>query len=851
MTGELSGVALARLGLRLAARQWARFLFFAACLSLGSGFLVAVSHLLSAVDRAVAVKARELLAGDVQVSSGRPFTESERASFAAALGPGRRAVETVFFASMLAPTRGVAPFLVAVKAVPPEYPLRGELRTDPPGGASLLRGGGKCLVERSAAGERGLRPGARVRLGALTLVVAGAIDREPDRGFAAFAFAPRLMIAAEDLPRTRLLGRGARTRFAWTLALADGEDPAPAAARAKAALESALPAPSLWVESYADGESSVRDGLRRSALFFTVLSLTALLLGTAGLRAGLALFLDAQSDAMGLLRCLGASAREVERLYAGLCVAVGLAGGGAGALLGWGVAVLAARAAPRFGVELAMPPDPAAFAEALALSAALAWGLSAARVRALARRAPLDALRTAPPPPPLIAAAGWAAVGLAIAFAAWRRAPTAAEGFKLAAALGGGALVVELLSRAALRAAGSLADRAAALGASFPIRHGLRRLLRRPGPSRVMLFTLAGGFAMLAVVGTARAGLSRVLSLARAPDAPDLFLVDVQPDQLERARALASGRASGAAVFAPLVRARLVAIDGRPLRRDDERREGAEERERGRWRAREYNLTYADALNPSERVVAGRFWAPGAGGAEASVEEGFLARASLRLGSRLTFDVQGREIEATITSVRRIEWAAMRPNFFVTLTPALIGRAPRTFIGSLRSRDPDDSAALRSTLARALPNVSVIDAAALLDRAREILDLLLAAIGALAWFCVAVGALVVAGLVALSREERAADAALERALGWTAAETLTADAAELTALGALAGVSAGAASAGLGWAVARRLDVPFTADPREAVLLILAALALPVVVGLAAGLPGRRAAVMDALRREG
>ena len=839
-----------RLGLRLASRQWARFVFFAACLSLGSGFLVAVAHLLASVDRAVAVRARELLAGDVEVSSARDFGDREKAAFAAALTPGRRAVRSVTFASMLAPATKEPPFLVSVKSVEAAYPLRGELKTDPPGGTALLAGGGKCLVERTLTLQRELRRGERVRLGALTLTVAGVIDREPDRGFAAFSFAPRLMISADDLERTRLLGLGARTRFRWTMALGDGEEPVAGSRTAKVALEKALPEPHLSIESYTEGEPAMRDGLRRSALFFTVLSLAALLLGAAGLRAGLTLFLDSQAETMGLLRCLGASAREVERLYAGLCVGAGLAGGLGGSLIGWGTAALAAVWAPRFGVDLSVPPDPAAFVEALLLCAVLAWGLSAARVRALAARSPLDALRAPPEAPRGLVAAGWAAAGAAVLLAAWRRSGSNEDALKLTAALALGALAVEVLSRLALRAAARLADRSAALGAPLPLRHGLRRLARRPGPSRVMLFTLAGGFALLAAVGTAREGLSRTLAPSTTEAAADLFLVDVQPAQLEAARAAAARRARGVPDFSPLVRARLTLIDGRPVKRGDPAKAGDAERERGRLRAREYNLTYADALNPSEKVVAGRFWAAGEAGHQASVEKGFLERAGLRLGSRLTFDVSGREVEATVTSVREVEWAAMRPNFFVTLTPALLSAAPRTYIGSLRSKTPADAAALRVDLARSLANVSVIDAGALLGRVRETLNLLLAAIGALAGFCVLTGALVVGGLVALGREERAADAALERALGWTARETLAADAAELGALGVLAGLAAAATAVGLGWAVARRLSVPFAADPREAALLFAAAALLPVCVGLLAGASGRRAAVMDALRRD-
>lgn len=843
----MNALALARHGLRLFLRRRGAMLFFAGCLALGIAFLSAVSHLLASVDDAVARRARGLLAGDVQASAARPFTSVEKTTLARQRTPGRRSSEAVALASMLAPAAGTdAPFLVAVKAVDEAYPLRGELETAPPG---LKPSAGTCLLERSAALQHGLKAGDEVRLGSLRLRISALIDQEPDRDFLGFSFAPRLMIARADLPRAGLLGLGARVRYSWTLALADAEDPDAASAAAKAAVEKELADPHLSVSTYRDGEASVRDGLRRGALFFTALSLSALLLGAAGLRAGLSLFLDAESDSMSLLRCLGATAAEVERLYGGLCLAAGLLGGGMGAVAGWALAAAGARAAARFGLELSAPPRPGVFVECLVLSGALSWGLSAARVRALASRPPLDAMREPPVPSGTIAALGWAVALLVLLAAARLRAPSTADAFKIVGALAAGALAVEVLSRLALRFAARGAQAAARFGLPFAVRHGLRRLVRRESESRVMLFTLAGGFALLAAVGTAREGFSRALAPSQSESAPDLFLVDVQPAQLDAARALAARYARGEAAFAPLVRARLTRVDGRAPSRTDETRGGG--RERGRWRSREYNLTYADAPNPSEEIVAGRFWAPGRAGAEASVERDFAERAGLRLGSRLTFDVSGREVEASVTSIRCVEWASMRPNFFVTLAPALIDEAPRTFIASLRARDPAAGAGLRRELSKALPNVSVIDAAALLDTARRTLNLILTAVSALAWFCVCVGALVVAGLVALGRGERAGEGALERALGFSAREALAADAAELLGLGALSAACGAVAAAGLAWALARRLEVPLAADRREAAGLLVAALLLPALSGLLAGAPARRAAALDALRRDG
>ncbi len=822
--------------------------FFAGCLALGIAFLSAVSHLLAAVDDAVAKRAREMLAGDVQVSASRPMNGDERATLTRVAGEnnGRRASNGIALASMLTTHgRHDAPFLVAAKAVDRDYPLRGKLVTEP---ENVLPKPGTALIERSAALQHGVKVGDQVRLGSLQLKISGIIDKEPDRDFLGFSFAPRLLISIDDLPKAKLLGLGARVRYSWTMALADGEDPDAASRAAKERLGGLLPDAHLSVSTYRDGEASVRDGLRRSALFFTALSLAALLLGAAGLRAGLSLFLDSEAPSMSLLRCLGATVHEVERLYGGLCLGAGLLGGGLGAAAGWGIAAVGAKAAARFGLELSAPPRPGVFAECLILSGALAWGLSAARVRALASRAPLDAMRAPPSPPRGLVVAGWlAALAVALA-AAWLRAPTAADAGKIVAALAARAVVVELLSRAALRGAEKLAR--AASGLPFALRHGLRRLARRPEESRVMLFTLAGGFALLACVGTSREGFARALAPSQAADAPDLFLVDVQPNQEAAARALAARFSRGEAAFAPLVRARLIRVDGRVLARGGVRRAGGES-ERGRWRSREYNLTFAETLNPSETIVKGRFWKSGEGGAEASVEEDFLDRAGLKLGSALTFDVAGREVDATITSVRKVAWASMRPNFFVVLPPASIAAAPHTLIASLRARDPASSAELRRELSRTLPNVSVIDAAALLDTARRTLGLMLTAVEALAWFCVAVGALVVAGLVALGRGERASEGALERALGWTAREAMTADAAELIGLGALSAACGAVAAAGLAWALARRLEVPLAADPREAAGLLLAALLLPALAGLLAGAPARRAAAFELLRRDG
>jgi putative ABC transport system permease protein len=248
--------------------------------------------------------------------------------------------------------------------------------------------------------------------------------------------------------------------------------------------------------------------------------------------------------------------------------------------------------------------------------------------------------------------------------------------------------------------------------------------------------------------------------------------------------------------------------------------------------------------------VAGRFWAPGEAGPQASVEEGFARRTGLGLGSRLEFDVAGRPVAAEVTSLRAVDWVSMRPNFFVVLPAAVLGAAPQAHIGSLAVRDGPREAAFRRGLGAAYPNVSVIDAGRLLDQVREVLETVLAALRGLAWFCVAVGLLVMAGTLAVGHRERRRDAALLRALGAATRQLIAVDLAAFGAAGLATFVLGTGAAVLMGSLLARRLDVPFAPDAPGLLAVLAAALVLPAVVGFLVVSPAYRAPALETLRRD-
>lgn len=845
----------ARFALRLFRRHAARMLFLSVCVALGVAFLAAVANLLGAFRGAIASKARELLAADLAVSSNRPFSDAAGAEFAALEARGARAVDVLEFASMLQPARAAADaFLVSVKAIGPGYPLYGRFETRPAHAAARLVPG-QALIEDSIALQHGVEVGARVRLGAAELTVAGILLAEPDRAVTAFNLAPRVVIARATALDSGLLRFGSRINHRKLFALPDAADPRAAAIAAARRLEDALDDPYLRVQAFAESQPALRRGLENVSLYFVLVALVALLLGAVGMGAGMTAFLNEQLETAAVLRCLGCAPRDVARVYGALCLLVGLGGGVLGALGGWALSAAGVAFLTEF-LGLTLEPV-AALRPGTVLEAVLVATVSAAaagwlQIAALARTAPLDVLRErrAGLSVPWTGWAGLIALGLGALFgyAAWK-AHSPEVAWKLTLALGAAGGAAAALIGAALRLAEGLVR---PIGSSrlFAVRHGLLQLVRRRSRTVVFLFSLSFGFALLGALEVVRAGLDDRLRLTQGLDIPDLFLVDIQRDQKDGVVALMNEYARTAPKLAPLVRARLTRIDGRPVLRRKYSELTLEERRKHWFLVREQNLTFKDELQASERVIRGAFWKPGETRPQVSIERRVAEDTGIGLGDVLTLDIQGRPLEAEVTSLRAIEWESARPNFFLVLPTKVLERAPHYYVGSFGVRDPAKSARFQREVVRRYPNVSVIDIGKVLDRVEGVLAVLLDALAALAWFCVGVGLVVLAGMVALGHRERRDQTALLRSLGLDKAAIVRIDAVEFLGIGLFALGIAAAVAAGLGWALARQFDIPFAPDWGAFAAVLVPAAVLPLVVGLAANWRVYGAGVLDNLRRE-
>jgi putative ABC transport system permease protein len=327
-------------------------------------------------------------------------------------------------------------------------------------------------------------------------------------------------------------------------------------------------------------------------------------------------------------------------------------------------------------------------------------------------------------------------------------------------------------------------------------RFAVTSLRRRPGATVVQIVALALGLMALLLLTVVRADLMTAWRNATPPDAPNRFIINIQPEQKDDIAArLARAGVANAPLF-PMIRGRLVAVNGQAITAGTY----TEDRARG-LAEREFNLSTMRAMQEGNQIAAGKWFsdAPGAP-PEASVEEGLAKTLRLKLGDSMRFDIAGTLVEARITSLRKLEWGSMRVNFFVVLNPRAMADAPQSWITAFHL--PREQAALGNVLLRAYPNLTVVDVGNVLRQLQAVLEQVVVAVEFLFAFTLLSGVLVLYAALMGSQDERTREAGLLRALGATRKQLSQAQLIEFLLVGALAGLLAASGAAAMGWGLA-------------------------------------------------
>lgn len=794
-----------KLALKMTARDWRagqlRFLLIALTVAVAAlsatGFFV--DRLRSGLER----DAHQLLGADVVISADLPVDPAWRAE---ALKRGLVATDTVVFPSMAQAGEGEqsTSMLASLKAVGPGYPLRGKLKlTSDPAQAEQSQGTpaadipapGTVWIDAGLLGSLNTTVGSELKLGDQTFRIVQLIASEPDRGANFLAFAPRVMLALADLPATKLIQPGSRVTYRVLLAAPPAlKDGAAVAASFQQWLDDKIKAGNIKgvrVESLENGRPEMRNTLDRADRFLSLVGLLSAMLAAVAVAMAARRFMQRHLDACAMLRCLGLTQNQVTAMYLYEFLMVGLAGSAIGVAVGFGAHYVLLEVLGK--LVAADLPGPTIYPalQGLAIGMLLLAGFALPPILQL-RKVPHNRVIRREQDPPQVAALATYGLGLGGfgLLLLWQAGDAELAAYTAAGFLGA-FVVFGLVAWLGLKALKPL--RGAIDHQSW--RFAITSLQRRPGATIVQVVSLALGMMALLVLTVVREDLMTAWRNATPPDAPNRFIINIQPEQREQVAKRLQAAGVAYAPQYPMIRGRLTAVNGSPVTAETY----TEERARG-LAEREFNLSTMATMQAENKISAGKWFADTPGSAEASVEAGIAKTLRWKLGDKLRFDIAGAPVDVTITSLRKLEWGSMRVNFFVIINPAAMREVSQSWITAFHL--PAGQGGVMNALTRDFPNLTIVDVGGLLRQVQAVLDQVVTAIEFLFIFTLASGLLVLYAALMGSQDERTRESGLLRALGATRKQLSQAQLIEFSLVGALSGALAATGAAAMGWALA-------------------------------------------------
>jgi putative ABC transport system permease protein len=784
------------LSLRMLRRDWRAgelgLLFIALIVAVTS--ITSVGFFTDRIAQVLQRQANELLGADLVAVSSQPLPThlSQTADRI-----GLRSARTMSFLSMVQGKENNQ--LTEIKAVSPNYPLRGQVHVATRAFAQAevtkaIPEPGDAWLDAQLMNQLRLSVGDPVSVGELQLTVTQVLVQEPDRGGDFFSIAPHLLMNLEDVPGTQLIQVGSRVSHRLLLA---GEPEQVLAYRDET--EQHLK-PGESFQGVEDARPEVRAALSRAQQFLGLAAFVSVLLACVAVASSARRFTLRHLDTCAILRCLGAAQAQIIRLYFSQLFCLGLLASLTGCVLGYlAQEFLVDVLGGLLATELPSPSlRPVAFG--LLVGGVTLLGFALPPLLALKEVPALRVLRrelgqSKPQSVTAYATGLLALLGLML----WQVGDLKLGFYLLLGALGV-TLLLAVIAVALLR----LVSLVRARGAAW--RFGFANITRRPGASVTQMMALGLGIMALLLLTLVRSDLLASWDNSLPPEAPNRFIINIQSDQVNALQNFFAVQKISTPELYPTVRARLVKINGRASALDNYQDERAQ-----RLIDREFNLSWARDLPSENQITTGQWW----GGTDEklfSVEEGIAETLGIKHGDSLTYSVAGEEFSGTVASLRKVDWDSLRVNFFVIATPQLLQKYPASYITSLYV--PEKRSDLLHKLVRVFPNVTVIDVAAILTQVRDIIGRVTLAVEYVFVFTVVAGLLVLYAAIQSTQDERRHESAVLRALGASQRQLLQGLLAEFALLGLLSGLIASLSASLVAYVLATQIfHLPYHFNP--------------------------------------
>jgi len=804
-------------------------LLFAVCIVFGIAALVAIRSFRENLKSTIEAQAQTLLGADLSLKSRQRFSDRME-GFIEDLG-GEQSREVRFQSMAFFPGPGTTR-LVQVRALDGRFPFYGGIKTDPEG--AEFRGSGErlALVEDSLMAQFGVAPGDVVKIGAVTFRIAGRLLQISGENEMRGLFSPRVFIDRQYLAETGLIQRGSMTRYRAYIRYPEGLSVAEEE-RLERLKKGLFAEEGVRFDTVAEEKRDLGRNLENLYDFLNLVGFIALLLGGLGVAGGVQVYLKEKLNTVAILRCVGVRMRQIFAIYILQIAAVGFVGSFAGAGVGVCVQFFLPMVLSFF---LPFSVDVFVSWSSVLLSVSFGFGVTVlfALIPLLSVRAitPLQALRASfEDLRPLRKDPGFwivfaVIVALVLSFCLTQTSEVE-YGLGFAGGLAGSLILLSGLSVGVRW----LVKRYFPKNWPYPWRQGLSNLYRPNNRTLFLIVTLGMGTFLICTIYLVQGMLLRQVSLTTGGSRANVVFFDIQPDQVDGVVATVRRNRYPVQETVPIVTMRLAEINGRTARELREDRSSGVERWTLNW---EYRSTFRSSLIDTESIIEGAFTPVWTGGEPIpiSIEENIARDLNVHLGDAILFDVQGVPLAVKIDSIRKVDWARLRPNFYMLFPAGVLEDAPAFYALLTRVPDRRGMADLQQEMVKAFPNVSAIDLSIVLDTITAILSRIAFVIRFMASFTVATGIVVLAGAMVTSRYQRIRESVLLATLGATGSVIRRILTVEYLLLGFLGGIAGTLLALVASWALAYFLfEIPYSIDWAMVPTAVAAVCALTVATG--------------------
>ena len=778
--------------------------------------ITAVGFFTDRIERGLQMQSAELIAGDLVLTSGRADIYDY---IAEARSNDFRVATTQQFRSVVLANERLQ--LAEVKAVSDGYPLRGVVRT-----SDTAFGDDEATTGIPAPGELWVEPrllqlldleiGDSVDLGTSTFTIRKFIRYEPDRAGDLFSVAPRVMMNSADLDATGLIGTGALVNYRVLIA-GDSDR----IIKYRAYLKQQLRA-GEQVLSVEEGRPELNTALKSAQQFLGLAALISVLLAGVAVATVANRFSSRHLNTSAMMRCLGASQDTIIRLFTMEMLWLSLLASTIACLLGILTQFVITELLDQLVLKQLPPPSLQSVALGYATGIVMLIGFALPPLLSLRRVPPLHVLRKdVPTRPPSVWTVYLAVVLCMSLLLYWQIGDLQL----VSIVIGGIMATLAALASAAYLLILLLNRLRARVGVAW--RFGLANISRRPGSSVVQIVAFGLGIMVLLLLSTVRSDLLDNWQSSLPDDAPNYFVINVQSDQVEKIMENFEQMGVDKTKLYPMVRARLVEVNGRKISTTDYQSERAK-----RFVTREFNLSWAKEMQPGNELVMGQWWQQQDYGKPLISFETKLAQTlKLEVNDVVSFDINGSLMDFTVSNLRSVDWDTFNVNFFTVVSPGVLEDQPANWITSVYL-DKEQRKQL-DKLVREFTNITLIDIETIMQRVRDIIERVSLAVEFIFLFTLMAGLAVLYAAIQSNQDERRFESAVLRTLGASKKVLMLGLFAEFTMLGALSGLLAGLSATSLAWLLAEFIfRFEYTFDISVALTGLISGILIVVVAGL-------------------